>query len=73
MSREPIAGGQDLLTTRKDYITRPSRVVNLKALRTRTACDDGRVNVVLHTWLRDPGHRQSSRDIVSILGSWSRF
>jgi len=26
----PIAGGQDLLTTMKDYSTRPSRVVNLK-------------------------------------------
>ncbi|HEX8068941.1 MAG TPA: xanthine dehydrogenase family protein subunit M [Pyrinomonadaceae bacterium] len=29
----PIAGGQDLLTTMKDYITRPARVVNLKAIR----------------------------------------
>ncbi len=29
----PIAGGQDLLTTMKDYITRPSRVVNLKSIR----------------------------------------
>src|ERR1700682_1827675 len=29
----PIAGGQDLLTTMKDYITRPSRVVNLKDIR----------------------------------------
>lgn len=29
----PIAGGQDLLTTMKDYITRPSRVVNLKGIR----------------------------------------
>jgi xanthine dehydrogenase YagS FAD-binding subunit len=29
----PIAGGQDLLTTMKDYITRPTRVVNLKAIR----------------------------------------
>ena len=29
----PIAGGQDLLTTMKDYITRPSRVVNLKTIR----------------------------------------
>jgi xanthine dehydrogenase YagS FAD-binding subunit len=28
----PIAGGQDLLTTMKDYITRPSRVVNLKGI-----------------------------------------
>ncbi len=26
----PIAGGQDLLTTMKEYITRPTRVVNLK-------------------------------------------
>ncbi|MDQ3668335.1 MAG: xanthine dehydrogenase family protein subunit M [Acidobacteriota bacterium] len=26
----PMAGGQDLLTTMKDYTTRPSRVVNLK-------------------------------------------
>ena len=25
----PIAGGQDLLTTMKDYATRPVRVVNL--------------------------------------------
>jgi xanthine dehydrogenase YagS FAD-binding subunit len=29
----PIAGGQDLLTTMKDYITRPNRVVNLKGIR----------------------------------------
>src|SRR5712692_7514946 len=29
----PIAGGQDLLTTMKDYITRPMRVVNLKGIR----------------------------------------
>jgi len=29
----PIAGGQDLLTTMKDYITRPTRVVNLKSIR----------------------------------------
>ena len=29
----PMAGGQDLLTTMKDYLTRPSRVVNLKGLR----------------------------------------
>jgi xanthine dehydrogenase YagS FAD-binding subunit len=29
----PIAGGQDLLTTMKDYLTRPTRVVNLKGIR----------------------------------------
>lgn len=29
----PIAGGQDLLTTMKEYITRPTRVVNLKNIR----------------------------------------
>jgi xanthine dehydrogenase YagS FAD-binding subunit len=29
----PMAGGQDLLTTMKDYLTRPARVVNLKAIR----------------------------------------
>src|SRR5882724_5622441 len=29
----PIAGGQDLLTTMKDYTSRPSRVVNLKSIR----------------------------------------
>jgi len=29
----PIAGGQDLLTTMKDYATRPTRVVNLKGIR----------------------------------------
>ncbi len=29
----PIAGGQDLLTTMKEYITRPTRVVNLKSIR----------------------------------------
>jgi xanthine dehydrogenase YagS FAD-binding subunit len=29
----PIAGGQDLLTTMKDYATRPSRLVNLKSIR----------------------------------------
>ncbi|MGH9969515.1 MAG: FAD binding domain-containing protein [Pyrinomonadaceae bacterium] len=28
----PIAGGQDLLTTMKDYTSRPSRVVNLKSI-----------------------------------------
>lgn len=28
----PIAGGQDLLTTMKDYSTRPSRVVNIKQI-----------------------------------------
>jgi xanthine dehydrogenase YagS FAD-binding subunit len=32
-SPRPIAGGQDLLTTMKDYLTRPSRVVNLKGIR----------------------------------------
>ncbi len=29
----PMAGGQDLLTTMKDYVTRPARVVNLKGIR----------------------------------------
>ena len=29
----PIAGGQDLLTTMKEYTSRPSRVVNLKRIR----------------------------------------
>ena len=29
----PIAGGQDLLTTMKDYTSRPVRVVNLKSIR----------------------------------------
>src|SRR4029078_12832105 len=29
----PIAGGQDLLTTMKDYPSRPARVVNLKHIR----------------------------------------
>ena len=29
----PMAGGQDLLTTMKDYSTRPTRVVNLKGIR----------------------------------------
>jgi xanthine dehydrogenase YagS FAD-binding subunit len=29
----PLAGGQDLLTTMKEYITRPTRVVNLKSIR----------------------------------------
>ena len=29
----PIAGGQDLLTTMKDYMSRPARVVNLKSIR----------------------------------------
>ncbi|HME90114.1 MAG TPA: xanthine dehydrogenase family protein subunit M [Myxococcaceae bacterium] len=28
----PMAGGQDLLTTMKDYVTRPVRVVNLKSI-----------------------------------------
>jgi len=29
----PIAGGQDLLTTMKNYLTRPARLVNLKTVR----------------------------------------
>jgi xanthine dehydrogenase YagS FAD-binding subunit len=29
----PIAGGQDLITTMKDYTTRPARLVNLKNIR----------------------------------------
>jgi xanthine dehydrogenase YagS FAD-binding subunit len=29
----PIAGGQDILTTMKEYITSPTRVVNLKSIR----------------------------------------
>ena len=29
----PIAGGQDLLTNMKDYLARPTRVVNLKTIR----------------------------------------
>ena len=29
----PIAGGQDLLNTLKDYTSRPSRIVNLKSIR----------------------------------------
>ncbi|PWT94996.1 MAG: hypothetical protein C5B55_01835, partial [Blastocatellia bacterium] len=29
----PLAGGQDLLTTMKDYSSRPSRIVNLKNIR----------------------------------------
>jgi xanthine dehydrogenase YagS FAD-binding subunit len=29
----PIAGGQDLLTTMKEYASRPSRLVNLKSIR----------------------------------------
>ena len=29
----PIAGGQDLLTTMKDYTSRPTRIVNLKNIR----------------------------------------
>jgi xanthine dehydrogenase YagS FAD-binding subunit len=32
-SARPIAGGQDLLTTMKDYSTRPTRLVNLKSIR----------------------------------------
>lgn len=31
-SARPLAGGQDLITTMKDYIIRPSRVVNLKTI-----------------------------------------
>jgi xanthine dehydrogenase YagS FAD-binding subunit len=31
-SPRPLAGGQDLLTTMKDFIVRPSRVVNLKTI-----------------------------------------
>ena len=29
----PIAGGQDLLNTMKEYSSRPSRLVNLKSIR----------------------------------------
>jgi xanthine dehydrogenase YagS FAD-binding subunit len=32
LAPHPIAGGQDLLTAMKDYIVRPSRVVNLKTI-----------------------------------------
>src|ERR1043165_3488435 len=32
-ARRPITGGQDLLTTMKDYTSRPVRVVNLKNIR----------------------------------------
>ena len=28
----PLAGGQDLLTTMKDYTSRPARIVNLKGI-----------------------------------------
>jgi xanthine dehydrogenase YagS FAD-binding subunit len=39
----PIAGGQDLLTTMKDYLTRPTRVVNLKGIRGLDAiAEDGK-------------------------------
>lgn len=39
----PIAGGQDLLTTMKEYLVRPTRVVNLKAIRGLDRIDgDGR-------------------------------
>jgi xanthine dehydrogenase YagS FAD-binding subunit len=44
----PIAGGQDLITTMKDYSTRPSRVVNLKSIRglNRITVDSqGRLNI----------------------------
>jgi xanthine dehydrogenase YagS FAD-binding subunit len=42
MSR-PMAGGQDLLTTMKAYITRPPRVVNLKTIQgLDTIADDGK-------------------------------
>ena len=43
----PIAGGQDLLTTMKDYTSRPVRVVNLNASPERaiagstTGCEFG--------------------------------
>src|SRR5215813_3476688 len=29
----PLAGGQDLLTTMKEYIQRPTRIVNIKGIR----------------------------------------
>ncbi|MGB7158492.1 MAG: xanthine dehydrogenase family protein subunit M, partial [Tepidisphaeraceae bacterium] len=32
LNPRPLAGGQDLLTTMKEYITQPSRVVNLKQI-----------------------------------------
>src|SRR5258707_14678776 len=39
----PIAGGQDLLTTMKDYLTRPTRVVNLKGIHGLDAiAEDGK-------------------------------
>jgi len=31
-SPRPLAGGQDLLTTMKEYVVRPKRVVNLKTI-----------------------------------------
>ena len=44
----PLAGGQDLITTMKDYTTRPSRLVNLKSIRGLdriTADSKGGVNI----------------------------
>jgi xanthine dehydrogenase YagS FAD-binding subunit len=38
----PIAGGQDLLTTMKDYITQPTRVVNLKGIRGLDKIEDSK-------------------------------
>ena len=57
----PIAGGQDLLTTMKDYITRPDRVVNLKNIRGlpwkaihndefEAVTHDDVLNVILRGW-----------------------
>ena len=44
----PIAGGQDLLTTMKDYITRPTRVVNLKTVRGLDQIDELGAGQVFH-------------------------
>jgi xanthine dehydrogenase YagS FAD-binding subunit len=60
----PIAGGQDLITTMKEYSTRPSRVVNLKSIRGLdriTVDSQGRLNIGALVTLTQLGEHPSIR------------
>jgi len=59
----PIAGGQDLLTTMKDYTTRPTRLVNLKTVKgmNRLSLDSKGLTIGALTTLTDLEEHQGIR------------
>jgi len=75
----PLAGGQDLLTTMKEYITRPTKVVNLKQIKALDTIDilpDGSLKIGALTTLaaleenptvqqKFPGLAQAAHSIAS--------